>query len=52
MNLAELRSIPFYIWECLTIVTDSRRIPLVIYNENDMNNLLKYLIRKLYTVDG
>ena len=43
---------PFYAWECLTIVLPNREIDLVIQNEQQMTNLLKFLVYEMRTVDG
>ena len=52
MQKSELKSLPFYCWQCITIVTEHRDINLVIKNELDMKMLLEFLIISLKTVDG
>ena len=47
-----LERIPFYSWECITIVIAGREIDLVIKNEACMTMFLKYLVYKMKTVDG
>lgn len=42
---------PFYAWECITLMMESREIDLVIQSESDMNDLLAFLIMELDTVD-
>jgi len=52
MQPSELKDLPFYCWECITIQTDTRDIDLVIKNEKDMRYLLEFLIISLKTLDG
>mmetsp|Transcript_21210 Transcript_21210/g.32863 ORF Transcript_21210/g.32863 Transcript_21210/m.32863 type:complete len:126 (-) Transcript_21210:2320-2697(-) len=57
MNLMSIRDynmkpVPFYAWECLTIILNDRDIDLVIRKDNDMNNLLQILLFSMNTVDG
>jgi hypothetical protein len=47
MDSKDLKKLPFFSWNCLTIFTHSREIELVIKDEKDMERLLKYLIFKL-----
>jgi hypothetical protein len=44
--------VPFYAWQCISIITKDREVDLVIDSEKDMINLLTLLIYKLETVDG
>jgi hypothetical protein len=52
MRVEELKNVPFYSWECLTLKLGSRDVDLVIRNEQAMNRLLKFLIHRLRTMDG
>jgi hypothetical protein len=52
MSLNELKDIPFYSWQCITLVLEHRDVDLVILDEDDMKLLLKFLIHSLYTIDG
>jgi hypothetical protein len=40
MNKADLDSLPFYSWQCITLKLDNRDIDLVIKDEKDMEMLL------------
>ena len=44
--------VPFYSWECITIVIAGREIDLVIKNEACMSVFLKFLVYSMKTVDG
>jgi len=46
------KGIPFYSWNCITLVLKHRDVDLVIKNENHMSRLLKFLIFHMNTVDG
>ena len=52
MSDSELASMPFYSWNCLTLSLDHRDVELVVRDESDMNQILKYLIHRLRTLDG
>lgn len=52
MKLEELREVPFFSWECITLKLKDRDVDLVIRDDQQMNKLLKFLIHKLRTVDG
>ena len=52
MSKCELNQAAFYSWECLSLQLNHRDVDLVIRDENQMNKLLKFLIRKLRTIDG
>jgi len=47
-----IKKLPFYCWNCITLVMKHRYVDLVIKNEDDMNILLKFLIYTLKTADG
>ena len=44
--------IPFYSWNCITLLLKHRDVDLVIKDEKHMSRLLKYLIFHMNTVDG
>ena len=44
--------VPFFAWQCISILTKDRDVDLVIESEKDMINLLTLLIYKLETIDG
>lgn len=44
--------VAFFSWECLTLKLENRDINLVIKNQEDMSNLLMFLINRLNTIDG
>ena len=45
------KQIPFYPWECITIQCKCRDLDLVIKNQKDMQNLLKFLYYKRNLID-
>jgi len=45
-------NVPFYAWECVTIVIPGREIDIVIKNEACMTLFLKFLVYSMKTVDG
>ena len=52
MNLEELQDPPFFCWECITLQLPHRDVDLVIRDQNQMNNFLKFLIHSMKTIDG
>ena len=46
------KGLPFYSWQCLTLLLEKRDICLVIKNERDLANLIKLLCSELNTIDG
>ena len=52
MNLMELRNMPFYSWQCITLNMNHRDVHLVILDEKDMDDFIYNIINKLKTVDG
>lgn len=46
------QGLPFYAWQCITLLLRNREISLVIKNEKDMANLIKLLCSELNTIDG
>ena len=51
-SIEELKFIPFYSWNCVTISLPSRDVDIVIRNEKDMERFLKFIIFSIKTVDG
>ena len=47
-----INNLPFYCWECLTILTPGIDLNLVIKDEVDMNVILEFLTISLRSVDG
>jgi hypothetical protein len=45
-------NIPFYSWECITIIESDREVSLVIRNEKTMELLIKFLIYSINTING
>ena len=52
LDNCQLKNVPFYSWDCITLQLTHRDVDLVIRNEEDMNKILKLLIFKLKTLDG
>jgi len=52
MEVSDLKNLPFYCWECLTIQTIHKNINIVVKNEKDMKMLLEFLIISLKSLDG
>jgi hypothetical protein len=52
LDSKSLDSLPFYLWECLTIQLEDRDLNFVIRDQHDMNHLLSFLIIELGTLDG
>lgn len=48
----QLRSLPFYSWQCLTLQLKNRDVDLVIRDKDNMELLLKFLIYAMKTMDG
>lgn len=48
----ELKDLPFYCWECITLQLSNRDVDLVIRDETQMDQLLLYLIHNMRTMDG
>ena len=47
-----LINLPFFSWNCLTLLLENREIDLVVRDEEDMKTLLKFLCYKMETIDG
>lgn len=52
MKAEELKDLPFYSWQCLTLQLGNRDVDLVIKDEQQMDCFLKYLVHNLRTLDG
>lgn len=52
MTDKELEHIPFYSWECITLLLEEHEIHLVIAHEKMMDLFIKFLIHTINTVDG
>ena len=52
MKTCQLKDLPFYSWQCLTLQLETRDIDLVIHDDADMDRLLKLLIHGMSTLDG
>ena len=53
LNLVDdVKKMPFYTWECITLELETRDVYLVIKNEKTMNQFIKILCHFLNTVDG
>ena len=52
MSKEDLKYMPFYSWQCLTLRYSHRDVDLVITRQEDMEALLKFLIHKMRTLDG
>lgn len=52
MPRKDIKNLPFFCWQCITLSTKERDINLVIKNQKDMRYLLEFLIISMKTVDG
>ena len=43
---------PYFAWQCISLTLSHREVDIVIKNEKEQNNLVKFLLYKLNTVDG
>ena len=43
---------PFYAWQCLSLRLSHRDVDIVIKNQKDQNNFVKYLIYNMNTSNG
>ena len=48
----DLKNLPFYSWNCITIKTTKRDIDLVIKDDQQMKILIKFLVYSINTLDG
>ena len=48
----DLEDLPFYSWQCLTLVLQRREVNLVIPDKDQLEMLLKFLIHKMRTLNG
>ena len=44
MEPAELKKLPFYSWNCLTLCLPQKDVDLVIKDEKDMEKVMKFLV--------
>lgn len=44
--------LPFYAWQCITLVLKDRMVDLVIKNEKNMDLFIRFLVISLNTIDG
>lgn len=52
MDRKQLLDLPFFCWECITIVTDYLQFNLIINDQFEMTKLIEFLIVSLRTIDG
>ena len=52
MEPYELKNLPFYSWNCLTLCLPQKDVDLVIKDETDMEKVIKFLVYHMKTVDG
>jgi hypothetical protein len=52
MTISELKVLPFFAWECITLYTDMNTIDLVIRDQQGMDMLLKLLLVHMNSYDG
>lgn len=52
LNNTQLKDVPFFSWDCITLQLTNRDVNLVIRNEEDMNKLILLLVYKMQTIDG
>jgi hypothetical protein len=48
----KLGKVPFYSWECITLVLEERDVDLVIQNEDDMMRLINLIVYYIKTQDN
>ena len=51
-ELIDGNKVPFYSWNCITLIMKHRDVDLVIRNQKHMDRLLKFLVFYMNTVDG
>lgn len=51
-NSDKKNKIPFYSWQCITLILSHRQVDLVIKNEESMNLFLRFLVITLNTQTG
>jgi hypothetical protein len=52
LSTQELKDLPFYCWECVTLQLTHRDVDIVIRDQKEMDKLLTYLVHNLRTMDG
>ena len=45
-------SMPFFAWQCISLTLAHRDVDIVIRNQKEQNNLVKFLLYKMNTIDG
>jgi hypothetical protein len=48
----DAETMPYFAWQCISLTLAHREVDIVIKNEKEQNNLVKFLIYKLNTIDG
>lgn len=46
------QSMPFFAWQCMSIKLHHREVDIVVHDEKEQNNLVKYILYKINTIDG
>lgn len=52
LNREELKKLPFYSWNCITLKLRRRYVDLVIKDDKQMSIFVKFLVYSLYTLNG
>jgi hypothetical protein len=52
LSALELKDLPFYIWQCVTLNIKGKELNLVIKDQQVMDWFLMLLIQKIDTIDG
>ena len=52
LPLIELKKLPYHSWNCLTISLKERDIDIVVHDEQDLEKLIKFLMRRMNSIDG
>ena len=52
MSPKQLKNLPFYSWNCITLQLKNRDVDLVIKHGKHMRTFLEYLVYKMRTLDG
>ena len=43
---------PFFAWQCISLTLSHREVDIVVKDEREQNNLVKYFLYKMRTIDG
>ena len=46
------KSMPFFAWQCISLTLAHREVDIVVKDDKDQNNLVKYILYKMRTIDG